>query len=131
MPSPLPALLLLLFNSNLRSNMNLFDGMQKAMFSTVTNTFGYDAAWLPSAGGSAKRARVLLKEPTKEHELAGMTYTPTTYVVEWWGEDWEGLKESIDYGNSEQVEVNGKTYDVRAVTLLYDGKNNRAVLELQ
>lgn len=111
--------------------MNLFDGMQKAMFSTVTNTFGYSATWLPSTGGLTKSAKVLLNEPTKEHELAGITYTPTTYIVEWWGEDWEGLKESIDYGNSEQVEVNGKTYDVRAVTLLYDGKNNRAVLELQ
>lgn len=111
--------------------MNLFDGMQKAMFSTVTNTFGYDATWLPSAGGLTKSTKVLLKEPTKEHELAGITYTPTTYIIEWWGEDWEGLKESIDYGNPEHVEVNGKTYDVRAVTLLYDGKNNRAVLELQ
>jgi len=111
--------------------MNLFDGIQKSMFSVVTETFGYDATWIPSLGGVTKKAKVLLKEPSKDSELAGATYTPTTYIVEWWGEEWTGLKQAIDNGNNEQVTINSKVYDVRSVTLLYDGKNNRAVLELQ
>ena len=110
--------------------MNLFDGMQQAAFAVVARTMGYDATWLPSAGGEQQQARVLYKQPTRAEELGDWEYNPRLYLMEYWIEDFPGLKEAADDKETEVVVINGQSHYVRAVYADWDGKNMRAILEL-
>ncbi len=108
---------------------NLFDDIQKAAFGIVTDTFGQDATWQPSDGSDYQAGKVLLKEPTKEHELAGVEYTPQTFVAEYHKPAFDGLYDAVAYGRSEKVEINQIEYFVRKVDAIWDGQTFRAILE--
>lgn len=108
---------------------NLFDNIQKAVFSTASDTFGYDAAWQPSDGSNIQTARVLLKEPTKEAELGGIEYSPFTYIAEFHQPALVGLKDAVDNNLSEKLTINNIEYYVRKVDAIWDGQTFRAILE--
>lgn len=108
---------------------NLFDSIQKAAFSIVTNTFGYEAKWQPSDGSDYQTARVLFKEPTKPHEIGSMDFDPFTYIAEYHPGHFPGLKESIDAGNSERVTINEIDYHVLKVDTIWDGKTHKLILQ--
>lgn len=109
--------------------MNGFDSIQRVTWNIVANTMGYDATWSPADGSDAQAARVLLKEPTKEYELAGVNYTPLTFIAEYFQPDWAGLYDSVAGGASETVTINGVQYYVQHITAINDGRNYRAVLQ--
>lgn len=99
------------------------------MFDTVSTVFGYDASWIPSAGGQAIAGRVLLKEPTKEYDLNGVPVTPFIRILEWRKGVLPGLFEAIREKKNETVAVNGTSYYCRTVEADYDGKTYRAEVE--
>lgn len=109
--------------------MSLFDSIQKAAFGIVTNTFGEDAAWQPFDGSDYQTAKVLFKEPTKQHELGDIEYTPYTYIMEYHKPNFEGLFESVAKNNSEHISINQIDYYVRKVDAIWDGQTFRAILE--
>lgn len=110
--------------------MNLFDGIQDGMFDTVGKTFGYDASWIPSAGGAAITGRVLLKEPTKEYDLNGVPVTPFIRILEWRKGVLPGLFEAIRAKRNEIVNVQASQYYCRTVEADYDGRTYRAEVEI-
>lgn len=110
---------------------NLFDSIQKAAFGIVTETFGYEASWQPSDGSAYQTAKVLLKEPTKAHELAGIEYTPYTYIIEYHKPAFEGLFQLVAANSLETIQINQIDYYVRKVDAIWDGNTFRAILEKQ
>lgn len=109
--------------------MNLFDGIQRQMFDTVSKMYGYNASWTPSAGGAAVTGRVLLKEPTNEYELNGVEFTPFLSIMEYRQGVLNGLMEAVRSKRNETVVVDGVEYFVRTCTAKYDGKTIVAVVQ--
>lgn len=107
-----------------------FDRLADTVFKTTTDVFGYDATWLPSNGGEIMNARVHLKEPNNEFELAGFEFNPRTHIMEWRKGDFSGLESNSATGN-ESVTVNGSVYHVLHVKAVADGKTFQAVMEKQ
>lgn len=110
--------------------MNLFDALQDGMFDTVSDVYGYDASWTPSAGGAPVTGRVLLKEPTKEYDLNGVPVTPFHRILEWRKGVLPELFEAIRAKRNERVTINGQQYWCRTVQADYDGKTYRAEIEI-
>lgn len=111
---------------------NLFDHMQADTFRVVTKTFGYPATWQPANGQPQKTAQVTYKAPSAPEELGTFEYNPNTYISEYWHTDFEGLKTAVDLGQTvERLIIDGVPHIVRAVYADRDGKNMRAVLELE
>lgn len=108
---------------------NLFDRIQRAAFKVVTNTFGYCATWQPSDGSKYQTAEVLKKEPTKEYELAGIDYTPQTWIAEYHKPHFPGLFESVAAGNNEKITIKNDEFYVRKVDPIWDGQSYKMVLE--
>lgn len=108
---------------------NLFDNVQRAAWGVVTTVMGYDATWQPADGSDLQTARVGYREPTKEYELAGIDYTPRTYLMEYQRPDFAGLFESVEAGDTEAVTIDGSSYLIRHIEVIDDGKNFRAVIQ--
>lgn len=114
---------------------NPFDSLSSRLFDRVEQTMGYDAIWLPSAGGAAKTARVLFGEPTQNDMLGEYadSYTPRTFFMEWWDDDFNGLFEAVREYQGEHVTISQDSGDryfyVRHVYKKYDGRNHRAELQ--
>lgn len=109
---------------------NIFDKLQANAEGIVRETMGFDASWTPAAGGLPEfTGRILLKEPTEKDNLRGVEYNPFIYLIEYFGEDFQGLKESSDAGTIETLIVNGEYYEVRIVVSMYDGKTFVAISE--
>lgn len=109
--------------------MNLFDGIQDMMFDVVTEVYGYQASWTPSAGGAAITGPCLLKEPTKDYDMNGVAYTPFHRIMEYRQGYFSGLFEAVRAKSDETVIIKGKSYYVRNVQAAYDGKTYRAEIE--
>lgn len=113
--------------------MSLFDDIQETAFDLVTETFGYDATWTPSAGGDEQTAKVLYKDATEKHDLSNVDYQVERYVMEYKEGDFVGLKAAVDRGDNESVSIIVKeditlTFLVRRMETKYDGKTITAIL---
>lgn len=108
---------------------NLFDGIQSTAFDIVTNTMGYDAVWMPSDNSPSQTARILFKNPTESTRLQNVEYDPLLNTMEYKQGDFNGLKESVDQKNNEELEINGIRFRVLQITAKYDGKTLIADLE--
>lgn len=109
--------------------MSFFDNFQEVAVGVVTNLMGDVATWQPSDGSDYQRAEVLLKEPTNERDLGDVTYSPTTYIAEYYSPKLDGLKKLVDSGSNELITINEIEYYVRKVDALHDGKTYKAILE--
>lgn len=110
---------------------NLFDGMAAVTFNVVTATMGYTASWQPADGSPLQTAEVLFKKPTESQKLADQEYDPYRYTMEYRTGVFNGLKESVDANNVEEVSIGAASYYVRKVDAKYDGKTMIATLELK
>ncbi|MFO0387567.1 MAG: hypothetical protein ACK505_12370 [Flavobacteriales bacterium] len=106
-----------------------FDGIQAQVFSTVSNVFGSVATWTPSRGGETLQAKVLFNDPTESQKLILPNYDPINPMMEYHRGYFEGLKESIDSGETEIVIISGIEFWVRDVNAYWDGKTYRATLQ--
>jgi hypothetical protein len=109
--------------------MSFFDNFQKVAFGVVTTLMGDVATWQPSDGSDYQTAEVLLKEPTNERDLGDVTYSPYTYIIEYYIHKLTGLKNLVDSGTNELITINEIEYYVRKVDALHDGKTYKAILE--
>lgn len=101
---------------------NIFDGFKDVAFDIVTNVMGYaGATWTPSAGGPTLTGTVLFNNPTEDRKLAAVDYNPIEYRMEYKAGVFDGLKDSVDRNNVEQVVIRGVTFNVREVAKKYDG----------
>ncbi len=107
---------------------NLFDHFQTNALSIARRVFGYDAVWTKSTGGT-ENGRVLLKEPTSDYELGGVTFTPFCSVMEYHQGTFSELFNAVNSKRNESVSVNGVDYYVRTVTAKNDGKTYIAIIE--
>lgn len=110
--------------------MNLFDGLQNAMFSTVTNTMGYSCTWQPQTG-DLKSAIVLYNGPTEKEKLFNAEYDPDKLRMEYQAGDLDGLFEAArSKTRLEEVTITdiGMFY-VKSVKKKWDGKTFEAQLE--
>jgi hypothetical protein len=90
--------------------MNLFDDLQQKAQSIVEHTMGYDATWVPSAGGSAITGRVLLNKPTQKESIGEIDYEALRPRIEFFDGQFPGLLDSVKANNTETVTVNGIEY---------------------
>lgn len=113
--------------------MNLFDGLQNAMFGTVANTMGYNAEWLPKAGGELQTAKVLYKGPTEKEKLFSAEYDPLKITMEYSEGLFPGLFETSRSNNTnEEVAIDSiGTFYIKSVTKKWDGKSYEAHLKIK
>jgi len=100
---------------------NLFDTLQNTALNIVNNTMGYDASWIPLAGGGPYTARVLLNRPTKKDTINQDDYDAISIYIECKECDLPGLFESVRANNTEQITVNGILYNCFRAEKKYDG----------
>lgn len=110
---------------------NLFDGLQAVTFNVVTATMGYTATWQPADGSPEQKGKVLFKNPTEGQKLADQEYDPYRYTMEYQRGIFDGLKQSVDANNVEEVTIGAASYYVRKVDGKYDGKTMLATLEMK
>jgi hypothetical protein len=104
--------------------------MSKNLHGTVSRTMGYEAVWTPYDNSvEAETAVVLLREPTKSEELAGVAYAPVNSMMEYHEGTFPNLKTLADKGSNERITVNGVEYVVLSVRKIYDGRSYLAKLE--
>jgi hypothetical protein len=115
---------------------NLFDGVQKTAFNVVTNTMGYDGSWTPSVGGATQTARVLFKNPDEAWGIGNsdtakdeMEFYPGDCKMEYYTDDFTGLKTAVDDNKIETVVIDSVSYKVRSVRASWDGKTMIAVMK--
>jgi hypothetical protein len=108
--------------------VGLFDGVQDAMFSAVTTTFGDIAIWTPLNLAELDKpaepitGAVLLNSPSEVSTLFGIEYEPETVYLEFNRKTFEGLKESVDKKNPEPILFKGVNYWVKNIRSKYDGQ---------
>lgn len=112
---------------------NVFNGIQKAVFNVIGTTFGNPATWEPAAGGDTQTAIVLFKDPTEKHGLSDVDFNAERYQMEYWVNDFVGLKESVSSGTVERVTIEtdegtNLQFLVRRIERKYDGKTIIAYL---
>lgn len=92
--------------------MNIFDNAKRKVFDTVVHVMGYDAVWTSSIiGNSQLTARVGYKDPSEKQELSGIdSWNPNQPFMEYRVDSFIGLKERVDSGNLEHVEIAGIGY---------------------
>lgn len=104
---------------------SLFDGLQKAVFTTVENLYGSTAIWTPSGGGPAVTAQVLYNAPTAaERLIAGpASYTEVIYTIQYQAGYFPGLVELVDAQNTtEFIAIDGQSFEARHAIKEFDGK---------
>jgi hypothetical protein len=114
--------------------MSEFDGIFKAVFSTVQQIFGDTAIWLPFNGSAQRTAKVLFNNPDSKEQLGDVEkydYQPYNNWFEYFEEQLPELKLSVDSGNDEIIEINGNIYIIRLVITKFDGKNCVAFCDIR
>ena len=104
---------------------SLFDGLQKAVFTTVENLYGSTATWTPASGGPAVTAKVLYNAPTAaERLIAGpAAYTEVIYTIQYQAGYFPGLVELVEAQNTtEIISIDGQNFEARHVVKEFDGK---------
>jgi hypothetical protein len=112
--------------------MSRFDNIQKAAFTKVQDIFGDVAVWIPSQGGDAQTVNVLFKSPDKEKMLGDTEkykYTPYKYSIEYYIDQFIGLKDSVEDGNTEVVTIDSVEFYVKSIIGERDGKTYVVELE--
>jgi hypothetical protein len=102
--------------------VNFFDAIQESAFDIVTNTMGYDASW------NNYTSQVLFNSPSEKQAIQDVEFDPTAFKMEYREGVFDGLKESVDEGNNETIDINGITYYVIEVKKKFDGKTFIATL---
>jgi hypothetical protein len=102
--------------------VNFFDAIQESAFDIVTNTMGYDASW------NIHTSQVLFNSPSEKQAIQDVEFDPTAFKMEYRKGVFDGLKERVDDGNNETVEINGMTYYVIEVKIKLGGKTFIATL---
>ncbi len=123
---------------------NPFDALQNAVFDVVVNTMGYPAEWVPNFseftdelseefGPEKKTATVLYKDATEQEKLSNVEYGIDRCVMEYKRGQFDGLKESVNKGNTESVSIiisgSALQFNVRSISTKFDGKTYQAILE--
>lgn len=103
--------------------MNIFDSLKTKVFDTVTQVMGYDAIWISSESDISFSARVGYKDPSEKQELSGInSWNPNEPFMEYRNGFFDGLKQSVDSGNLETVEIAGiGNFAVVEVQSKFDG----------
>lgn len=103
------------------------------MTSTVTNTMGYDATWIPKAGGAAQSAKVLYNGPTEKEKLFAADYDHDKLMMEYHVGYFTGLFEAgRSKTSTEEVVITGiGTFYIKSVKKKWDGKTYEAQLEVK
>jgi hypothetical protein len=118
--------------------MNLFDGIQKSLINTVNNTFGYMVSWTPAAGGPAKIAKCLYKDPSEKYQIGEVKYFPNSFQFEYKNEDLIGLYEAVQANETDErifiYEIGSDIstaieYQVKSFRAKFDGKIYHAYIE--
>ncbi len=112
-------------------SVNIFDSMQDGLFDITTNTFGYEASWQPTAGGTPLTGRVHYRRPNEKDSMtSGVAYAPFVFFMEYKEGVFDGLQEAVRNGSTDEVvTVQGVTHYVRSVERVYDGRTYQAHLE--
>lgn len=102
--------------------MNIFDFVKRQAFDVVTKVMGYDASW--DNGVDILTARVGFKDPSEKQELSGIdSWNPNEPFMEYRIDFFTGLKESVDSGNLNYVDISGIGYfAVKEVQTKVDGE---------
>jgi len=103
--------------------MSLFDGIQKTSYSVTQRVFGDVAVWIP-LNQPEVYGLVFFKNPNDPLILGEekITYRPYNYSIEFFEDQFVGLKESVDNGVIEIVKVKGFDLNIREVIRKADGK---------
>lgn len=108
-----------------------FDALAEQTFTTISNLMGVDAVWLASNWKKIP-GRILFKNPTEPLRIGdaeGYEYQPNTTTAEYYAGTFDGLKEAVDSGSSEFIQVDESAFLVIDVTTKFDGKVYVARLE--
>ncbi len=94
------------------------------MISTTQKVFGDLAVWYPSDHGDTRTGLVYYKCPTDAIVIGTdkVEYRPFNYSIEYMDTQFLGLKDAVDGGNVERIEVKGITLAIRQVVQTSDGK---------
>jgi len=94
---------------------------------------GYDATWIPQAGGPPITARVLYNGPTEKEKLFSTDYDPEKLMLEYQLNDLPGLFESARSKTyTEEIEITDiGTFYVKSVKKKWDGKTFEAQLQVK
>lgn len=107
-----------------------FDDLAGQAFAHISNLMGESAVWLSS---NHILGSVLYKDPTEPTQIGSeesYEYQPSTTTIEYYSGVFDGLKQSVDAGDSEYVFVRGQKFLVTSISTKFDGKTNVAYLEL-
>jgi hypothetical protein len=112
--------------------MSTFDGFEAALFGVTGAIFGDLATWTPSNGTLQQQARVFFKSPNDPISIGQnkFEYRPYDYSIEYYINQFQGLKESVDKGIIEEITVKDITLAIREVRTKFDGQTFIAFGEL-
>lgn len=94
---------------------NPFDALGAVAFGTVSTTFGHDASWAPSGGGTTLTARVCFLMQAVPGRVGEVGPAPIEPVFEYLKTDLPGLYASVRGGTEETVTIDGTAYTVADV----------------
>lgn len=107
-----------------------FDALSRTVFNTTVNVMGYTATWTPAGGGETYTAKVHFNNPTEMVQRVGIEYNPDAWQMEYYLDDFPGLKDLADgRGSLEVVTVADQEWYVKTVIKKYDGKTYIAELK--
>jgi hypothetical protein len=113
--------------------MSMFDGIQKAVVSTIQNIMGDTAVWIPLDWNKPiQTAKVLYNNSETNFQLGDTNkydYSPYVHSIEYYIDQFTGLKQSVEEGNVEEIKINGSKYFVKEIKPKFDGKVLIAYLE--
>lgn len=106
---------------------SIFDGLKNNAFDITTNIIGYDASWTPTVEEDVEplptlSAKVHFRKPDEKDVMRdGVEYAPSSYFMEYRVPFFPGLYESVRFGGTEIVTVDGTQYYARQATRVNDG----------
>jgi hypothetical protein len=112
--------------------MALFDNYQKSCVTTAAKLFGDMATWISSDGAIIFEGLVFFSDPEKLASIgdaAIANYSPYDVHIEFFINQFEGLKLSVDSGNFEVLIIKEVQYYVQNVSPIKDGKTLIAILQ--
>ena len=101
---------------------NLFDLAAFTAFDIVTTTFGNTAIW------KGVEAPIIKRDVTGKEAVLDVEFDPDLHKIEYRSGVLEGLKESVDNGNTETLQIDNISYYVVAVKRKFDGNTYEASL---
>lgn len=108
-----------------------FDRMAKMAVTSIANLMGETAIWLSSNYGNISGC-ILFKNPSEPVQIGdseGYEYRPSNATAEYHEDVFQGLKQAVDDGSVEYIEVRNQKYLVTSVSTKFDGKMHVAQLE--